>query len=159
MVSFLPAVKHMYQAIAQQPEDIQLIYESQLLEQDMDTLLQQNRTRDLAAGRSTAGIHRDELEIRFHNQAFRSVASQGQRKSLLFALKLTEMESLAREKGFPPLLLLDDVFEKLDETRIRNLLERVCVQNKGQVFITDTNAERLRKQLQQLGVDFAVIET
>lgn len=159
MVGFLPAVKHMYQSIAQQPEDIQLIYESQLLEEDMYVLLQQNRTRDLAAGRSTVGIHRDELEIRFHNQSFKSIASQGQRKSLLFALKLTEMESLAREKGFPPLLLLDDVFEKLDENRIRNLLERVCVLNKGQVFITDTNAERLRKQLQELQVSFSIMET
>lgn len=159
MVSFLPAVKHMYQAIAQQPEDIQLIYESQLMEDDMDTLLQKNRTRDLAAARSTVGIHRDELEFRFLNQPFKSVASQGQRKSLLFALKLTEMETLSREKGFPPLLLLDDVFEKLDEGRIRNLLERVCMANNGQVFITDTNAERLRNQLQSLDVPFTILTT
>ncbi|MCR6720760.1 MAG: DNA replication and repair protein RecF [Chitinophagaceae bacterium] len=159
LVGFLPAVKHMYQEIAQQPEDIQLIYESQLLETDFADLLQQNRTRDLSAGRSTAGIHRDELEIRFHNQPFKSVASQGQRKSLLFALKLAEMESLAQEKGFPPLLLLDDIFEKLDENRIRNLLERVCIQNKGQIFITDTNAERLKEHLEALAVNFVILTT
>ena len=150
MVSFLPAVRHMYQEIARQTEDIRLVYDSQLLEADMTELLKLNRSRDLASGRSTAGIHRDDIEIRFHEQPFRQVASQGQRKSLLFALKLTEMDYLAEARGFPPLLLLDDVFEKLDENRISNLLEKVCLQNQGQVLITDTNAERLSAQLKNL---------
>ncbi len=157
MVAFLPAVKHMYQSIAQQQEEIQLFYESQLLQTDMAELLKQHRSRDLASCRSTVGIHRDELEIRFHNQPFKQTASQGQRKSLLFALRLTEMEALAKEKGFPPILLLDDVFEKLDESRIRNLLHRVCVENNGQVFITDTNAERLSSELAALKVDYAIV--
>jgi DNA replication and repair protein RecF len=152
MVSFLPAVRHMYQEIARQTEDIRLVYDSQLLEADMTELLMLNRSRDLISGRSTAGIHRDDIEIRFHEQPFRQVASQGQRKSLLFALKLTEMDYLAEARGFPPLLLLDDVFEKLDENRISNLLEKVCLQNKGQVFITDTNAERLSAQLKNLNM-------
>ncbi len=152
MVSFLPATRHMYQEIARQTEDIRLVYDSQLLDADMAGLLQLNRSRDLASGRSTAGIHRDDIEIRFHDQPFRQVASQGQRKSLLFALKLTEMEYLAEARGFPPLLLLDDVFEKLDESRIRNLLEKVCLQNQGQVFITDTNSERLSAHLKNLNM-------
>ena len=67
------------------------------------------------------------------------------------------MEVLKKEKGFPPLLLLDDVFEKLDEERISNLLYRVCVENEGQVFITDTNEERLREHLEELNADYSII--
>jgi DNA replication and repair protein RecF len=85
------------------------------------------------------------------------MASQGQRKSLLFALKLAEYETLKRAKGFSPLLLLDDVFEKLDKIRMRNLLDRVCVQDDGQIFITDTHAERIREELDGLGVGYQII--
>jgi DNA replication and repair protein RecF len=85
------------------------------------------------------------------------VASQGQRKSLLFALKLAELEVLKREKGVAPLLLLDDVFEKLDEERIFNLLERVCAETDSQVFITDTNCNRLESALGKLQHDFQLI--
>ena len=60
-------------------------------------------------------------------------------------------------KGFPPLLLLDDVFEKLDEKRMRNLLDKVCLQDNGQVFITDTHPERIRREMEQIGVPFELI--
>jgi DNA replication and repair protein RecF len=91
------------------------------------------------------------------SQLFKNIASQGQRKSLLFALKLAEMEVLKKEKGFAPLLLLDDVFEKLDEDRIGNLLNKVCIENEGQVFITDTNEERLRSHLEGISVNYQLI--
>ncbi|MBC7946373.1 MAG: DNA replication/repair protein RecF [Chitinophagaceae bacterium] len=157
LVSFLPQVKHMYNEIAMQPEDITLLYESQLLPSSFPALLAAARSRDFAACRSTAGTHRDEIEITLGSQFFRNIASQGQRKSLLFALKLVELEVLKKDKGFPPLLLLDDVFEKLDESRISNLLQKVCVENEGQVFITDTSKERLRLQLESLGVGFEMV--
>jgi len=64
---------------------------------------------------------------------------------------------LFKDKGFPPLLLLDDVFEKLDESRINNLLEKVCIKNEGQVFITDTNEERLQKHLESIGASFEIL--
>ena len=115
------------------------------------------RQKDIIAQRTTSGIHRDELDMQFGEQAFKSIASQGQRKSLLFAMKLAEMEVLRKEKGFAPLLLLDDVFEKLDEGRISNLLNKVCVENDGQVFITDTNEERLRSHLETLSVKYQLI--
>ena len=73
------------------------------------------------------------------------------------ALKLAEMEVLTKEKNFRPLLLLDDVFEKLDESRISNLLHKVCMGNEGQVFITDTNEERLRQHLERVGAKFGII--
>jgi DNA replication and repair protein RecF len=124
----------------------------------MKELLQANRQRDCLAQRTTSGIHRDDIDIQSGDQPFKNIASQGQRKSLLFALKLAEMEVLQKQKGFPPLLLLDDVFEKLDEERISNLLYKVCVENEGQVFITDTNEERLIKHLTALSVKFDLIK-
>jgi DNA replication and repair protein RecF len=156
-VSFLPQVKHLYDEIAMQTEDILLVYESQLLQSSFAELLEATHQKDFLVQRTTTGIHRDELEITLGNQLFRNIASQGQRKSLLFALKLAEMEVLKKEKGFAPLLLLDDVFEKLDESRISNLLQKVCVENEGQVFITDTNEERLRQHLDALGVKYQLL--
>jgi DNA replication and repair protein RecF len=151
LISFLPQVKQAYSTIAMRPEDLTLVYESQLLQTTFTELLYGSQQKDLYALRTTAGVHRDDIEITFGGQPFRNIASQGQRKSLLFALKLTELEVLKKEKGFAPLLLLDDVFEKLDEGRIGSLLQKVCIENEGQVFITDTNAERLRLHLEKLG--------
>ncbi|MDZ4793900.1 MAG: DNA replication and repair protein RecF [Bacteroidota bacterium] len=158
LVSFLPVVKHLYNEISQNEESVNLIYESELLQASFTALLKINRTKDCFAQRTTSGIHRDDLDIQLGGQPFKNIASQGQRKSLLFALKLAEMEVLRQEKKFAPLLLLDDVFEKLDEDRINNLLHTVCVENEGQVFITDTNEERLRSHLSKLGVDFEMIQ-
>ncbi len=158
LVSFLPIAKHLYNDIASKPEDVNLFYESELLGVSLAELLKLNRNKDFLAQRTTSGVHRDDLDIQLGNQSFKTIASQGQRKSLLFALKLAEMEVLKKEKGFAPLLLLDDVFEKLDEERISNLLNKVCVENDGQVFITDTNEYRLREHLEILAVDYQLIE-
>lgn len=158
LVSFLPIAKHLYNDIAKKPEDVNLFYESELLQASLSELLKLNRHKDCMAQRTTSGIHRDDLDIQLAGQPFKNIASQGQRKSLLFALKLAEMEVLRKEKGFAPLLLLDDVFEKLDEERISNLLNRVCVANEGQVFITDTNEERLKQQLDTLAVQYQLVK-
>lgn len=157
LVSFLPKVKRLYTEIAQQEEDLSILYESRLLEVSFEDLLLAARQKDLLLQRSTVGIHRDDLTIQMGNQPFKNIASQGQRKSLLFALKLTELEILQAEKKFAPLLLLDDVFEKLDESRIGSLLQKVCTENEGQVFITDTNEERLKEHLKIIEADFALI--
>jgi DNA replication and repair protein RecF len=157
MVGFLPLAKQLYEDIARQPENISLFYNSELMDLSYPELLKMNRAKDLVAMRTTGGVHRDDLELNFNNLPFKQVASQGQRKSLLFALKLAEMEILKNEKKFTPVLMLDDVFEKLDEERIGNLLERVCLLNDGQVFITDTNAIRLEEKLIKLKRPYQMI--
>lgn len=157
LLHFLPMVKTLYSQIAQQYEPVSLVYESHLMDMDNTTLLRQNRQKDLALQRTTAGIHRDDLVFLLGEQSFKSIASQGQRKSLLFALKLAEMEVLQKEKRVAPILLLDDVFEKLDEERIANLLQRVCNESDSQIFITDTNCNRLEDGLQKLGPPFQMI--
>jgi DNA replication and repair protein RecF len=120
--------------------------------------LQQNLDRDRYLQRTNAGIHKDDWLFELANQPFKNIASQGQRKSLLFALKLAEYEIIKTYKGFAPLLLLDDVFEKLDENRMKNLLQWVCNENEGQVFITDTHKERLQFAFEQLQVNGQIIE-
>lgn len=157
LLSFLPMVAKFYDQIAGHAEPIALTYESQLHETPFPQLLQRFRQKDIMVQRTTGGIHRDDLYAQLNNQPFKTLASQGQRKSLLFAMKLSEFETLKQTKQFPPLLLLDDVFEKLDADRMHNLLDYVCVQNAGQVFITDTHPERIKLHFDNLGIPFQMI--
>lgn len=154
----LPLVQDCYDEIAAKRETIALQYESRLLESSFEVLLNQFREKDFILQRTNAGIHKDDIQVFLNGQPFKSIASQGQRKSLLFALKLAEFEMLKKNKGFAPLLLLDDVFEKLDDNRMNNLLQRVCGQNEGQVFITDTHRNRLENVFNELKLGFQLIE-
>lgn len=155
--TFLPIAAKLYSEISQQEEKIALLYETELGTTSLAALLRLTRQKDLVVQRTSAGIHRDDLLFNLGAQTFKSIASQGQRKSLLFALKLAEMEILKREKGFSPFLLLDDVFEKLDEDRIANLLLNVCSDAETQIFITDTNCQRLEDGLNKIGHEVQLI--
>jgi DNA replication and repair protein RecF len=155
--SFLPIAQQKYMQISQQQEPVSLVYESELHGISMEDLLKLTRQKDCVVQRTSGGVHRDDLGFSLGAQTFKSVASQGQRKSLLFALKLAEMEILKKEKGFSPLLLLDDVFEKLDEERISNLLANVCGDEEMQIFITDTNCGRLKAGLEKIGRQLQMI--
>jgi DNA replication and repair protein RecF len=150
---FLPVfqkkVLQFYKQIAGKDEAIDLSYESQLHQSAFEELLKQSVDRDYLMQRTNYGIHKDDLVLKLHEEPFKSTASQGQRKSLLFSLKLAEAETIKEQKGFYPLLLLDDVFEKLDSQRMHNLLNYVCSQQ-AQVFITDPNEERVRKAFEEL---------
>lgn len=154
---FLPQVKHFYNRIAGAEEPVELSYESQLAQQSLPVLLKAFREKDILLQRTGAGIHKDDIDLCFSGQPFKAIASQGQRKSLLFALKLAEYETLKQAKGFPPILLLDDVFEKLDEHRMRNLLDKVCLRDQGQIFITDTHPDRIRQELDKLAISCQII--
>ena len=157
LLQFLPQVKLMYNDICMRYEDIQLFYESEMHKQSLEDLLKNNRQKDLMLQRTSGGLHKDDLLFHLGQQPFRNIASQGQRKSLLFALKLSEMEVIKKQKHFSPLLLLDDVFEKLDEERISNLLTRVAGDDDCQIFITDTSCTRLQDKLTSLEKGFQVI--
>lgn len=155
---FLPLVIDYYKKIADKTDAIELSYESKLNNQSFDDLLSHSLQKDIALQRTTIGIHKDDIGINMSNIAFKNHASQGQRKSLLFALKLAEWQTLKNNKGFAPILLLDDVFEKLDELRMNNLLLWVCKEEDGQIFITDTHKERLVQALQNAHLTFQMIE-
>ncbi len=158
MKTLLLLVQQYCVSIAGKNEFVTLEYESQLHETGFEKLLGQYRQKDFILQRTNAGIHKDDIAMQLQNQPFKNIASQGQRKSLLFALKLAEFEILKKEKGFAPLLFLDDVFEKLDDQRMHQLLHRVCCENDGQVFITDTHKERLQDAFETLKVPYQVIE-
>ena len=156
--AMIPLVQQFYTQIAGKNEPISIQYISQLNETAFHDLLNHCREKDFMLQRSNAGIHKDDIAMQLDGQVFKTTASQGQRKSLLFALKLAEFELLKQNKGFAPLLLLDDVFEKLDDNRMNQLLHWVCNKNDGQVFITDTHKERLQEAFEKLGTDYQVIE-
>jgi DNA replication and repair protein RecF len=154
----IPLVQQFYKQIANNDELVTLQYESQLNGADFESVLNQFREKDFILQRTNGGIHKDDIGIQLNGQVFKSIASQGQRKSLLFALKLAEFELLKINKGFAPLLLLDDVFEKLDDQRMQNLLHQVCNENEGQVFITDTHKERLEAAFAVLNTTCQIIQ-
>jgi len=154
----IPLVQNFYRQIANNNEIVTLQYESQLNSAGFYELLNQVREKDFYLQRSNGGIHKDDLLLQLNGQVFKNIASQGQRKSLLFALKLAEFEVIRSNKGFAPILLLDDVFEKLDDSRMQHLLQWVCCENKGQVFITDTHKERLEEAFTSLKIPFQVIK-
>lgn len=155
---YIPLAGSLYTEIAGQSDGLAMYYDSQLNDSSFAALLTSSLQKDLILQRTTKGIHRDDLRIELNAHPFKPEASQGQRKSLLFALKLAEWEYLREKIGVPPILLLDDVFEKLDEKRMFQLLCRVCSTAYGQVFITDTHADRLKLQLQETGAAFQLIE-
>jgi DNA replication and repair protein RecF len=165
IIPFLQKATDHYVRIAGKTDHIKLTYQSQLHADGEDKYkehflkkLKEALPRDKVLQRTTVGIHRDDLLFEMMQQPFKQTGSQGQRKSLLFALKLTEYEWLENAKGHPPILLLDDVFEKLDDERMENLLREVCLEKKGQVFITDTQQERLEKNLKNIGAGYAIIQ-
>lgn len=154
----IPLVGEFYHTISGNNETIALEYNSQLNKESFAKLLQQYRQKDILSQRTNAGLHKDDIIFMLNGNTFKNIASQGQRKSLLFACKLAEFEILKMDKGSPPILLLDDVFEKLDEVRMKNLLDYVCKQNQGQVFITDTHRERLENALAEFDNVVQIIE-
>lgn len=156
--SFIPSVNQLFQFISDGNENPELAYvPSTTIERYQHDLLL-SRQKDLILQRTNIGIHKDDLELIMNGLPFKQMASQGQRKSMLFALKLAEFDFLKNNVGFEPILLLDDVFEKLDQNRLEKLLEWVCKKNKGQVFLTDTHQERITKALNQFDVTYHLIQ-
>ncbi|AEE53387.1 DNA replication/repair protein RecF [Haliscomenobacter hydrossis] len=143
-----------HQYISGRGEEVQLTYESQLLENDLGDLLANSRQRDLALQRTTKGIHRDDLVFSLGEHPLKKFGSQGQLKSFLLALKLAQYEMLRQNKAVPPILLLDDLFDKLDAQRVTHLLRLLTEGQFGQIFITDTHETRIAEIVAQFGVEY-----
>ncbi len=156
--TFLPKVIENYHLIAETKEKINANYQSQISDKNFYEMLKANMSNDFNSQRTTVGTHKDDVEFVLNENKFKTIASQGQRKSLLFALKLTEWQTLHEQKGFYPILLLDDVFEKLDEHRMKNLLLMVAQHESTQIFITDTHIERLEHHLKSLDKTYQIIQ-
>jgi DNA replication and repair protein RecF len=135
-------VKH-YQDISGAKEQAEIVYLSDLHENEMLTCLAHQNYADRQAQRTSKGIHKDDYQFLLDGFAIKKYGSQGQQKSFVIALKLALYDYLQAQKGVKPLLLLDDIFEKLDAQRLNLLIQRISQQNFGQIFITDTHQERI----------------
>jgi DNA replication and repair protein RecF len=139
---FLPIFNKHHQAITGSEETVQLVYESHLFESDTLTLLDKNLAKDRALQYTSVGIHKDDLAFQIDSYPIKKFGSQGQQKSFLIALKLAQFEFVKKQSGEKPILLFDDIFDKLDETRVSKIVEMVNQEEFGQLFISDTHPER-----------------
>ncbi|OKS88395.1 DNA replication/repair protein RecF [Mucilaginibacter polytrichastri] len=155
---FTPIFNAHYHFISNEAEQVELVYESQLLQDNLADLLVKYADRDRVLQRTSAGIHRDDLLFSIHGMPMKKFGSQGQQKSFLIALKLAQYTFLYQQKGFKPLLLLDDIFDKLDEFRVTKLMQMVSDHNFGQVFITDTSEQRVAGVLNGIEVNYKLFK-
>ena len=155
---FLPIFKKHYHTLSDAREAVEMIYESEVGTENFTQIFRKNRQRDLAAQRTTMGSHKDDFIFEINGFTLRKFGSQGQQKSFVIALKLAQFEMLTKVKGFPPLLLLDDIFDKLDDRRIQQLITMMVNGTFSQVFITDARPERTRQLLDNLGVEVKYFE-
>jgi len=158
MQSFTEIFNKHYRFLSDNAEQVELIYESQLLQDDFTTLLKKNIERDRALERTTAGIHKDDLLFAIHGMPMKKFGSQGQQKSFLIALKLAQYSFLDQQNKFKPILLLDDIFDKLDDQRVTKLMQMISNHDFGQVFITDTNISRVKGIFSEIGVDIKLFK-
>ncbi len=139
--NFQALVNAHYANLSEESERIDLQYESHFFE-DIRTKFAENLKKDLILKRTNVGIHKDDFPFLMDEKPIRKFGSQGQQKSYLIALKLANFDYLYQEKGIKPLLLLDDIFDKLDDFRITKLVEMVASETFGQIFVTDARPER-----------------
>ena len=144
---FIPLFNKFYQFISDSEELASLIYSNSISDKSFKVALITSLARDRAVQYTTIGPHKDDLDFLLNGFSLKKFASQGQQKSFLLALKLAQFDFIKEQKNIKPLLLLDDVYDKLDETRFTKLLEMVSSENFGQIFITDTHPERIEKLL------------
>jgi DNA replication and repair protein RecF len=140
---FQPLLEDFYHRLSGGNETVAISYDSELNRTEPGTLLIQSFEQDLRQQRTTKGIHRDELAFTIGNMPLRQYGSQGQKKSFLFALKLAQYTYISMQLDKLPILLLDDVFEKLDQQRMEALLDIIRGPAFGQVLLTDTHAARV----------------
>lgn len=157
MGRFLPVFQKHYGNLSESREAVDIGYESEVGSEEFAREFRQTRQRDVAAQRTTRGAHRDDFEFEINGFPLRKFGSQGQQKSFVVALKLAQFELLTEEKGFQPLLLLDDIFDKLDERRIQKLIAMMADGTFGQVFLTDARPERTEQLLSDLPVEVAYL--
>jgi DNA replication and repair protein RecF len=153
-----PMFLEYYAAISDSRETVKVAYESDLDSRDFTEMLREVLEKDRVLQRSTAGPHRDDLALSMDGQAVKKFASQGQLKSFLLALRLAQYEVLRREKGQAPILLLDDIFDKLDHRRVHQLVALLIGRDFGQTFITDTSRERIEAVIASFSGDYKIFE-
>ncbi|MDR1200957.1 MAG: DNA replication and repair protein RecF [Tannerellaceae bacterium] len=152
----IPIFNDYYQNICQSSEQVGLRYLSQLAEGELVEMLSKNRERDYVLGYTSTGIHKDDLEMTLNGSLIRRIGSQGQNKTYLIALKLSQFTFLNQKGRTTPILLLDDIFDKLDANRVEQIIKLVSGDTFGQIFITDTNRKYLDEILSAMKHDYTL---
>ena len=150
VASILPTIQHFYEIISKGNEKVTVVYESNLSEQNFDEILRENLDKDRLLTYTSKGIHKDDLRFEMNGNLIKKFGSQGQQKSFLIALKLAQIKRIKEITNKNPILLLDDIFDKLDDNRVSQLIELVNEQNFGQIFITDTHKERTESVVKRI---------
>lgn len=149
---FIPLFNQHYQFISDSAEEVAISYQSQLSTERFENLLVQSLEKDRVLERTTVGVHKDELQFSINEMPLKKFGSQGQQKSFLIALKLAQYSYFQSKNGFKPLMLLDDIFDKLDNLRVKKLMEMVSHQDFGQIFLTDVDQERVSSIFESIGI-------
>ena len=155
LTEFAPVFQRFYNFIVAD-EAAHVNYNSELKNMSFREGLMESRSRDLFLQRTSFGIHRDDYQFTLGRGDLKRLGSQGQQKSFVIALKLAQYDVIRNQKGFKPLLLLDDIFDKLDDFRIQKLLELIKNDELGQLFITDARPDRTAALLKQINASSAV---
>ncbi len=158
VAEFLPIFKEFHQFICEAGENVGLSYQSQLSEADLTSLLNHRRERDKILGYTSTGTHKDDFEFLLDGYLMRKIGSQGQNKTYLIALKLAQFNFLVKTGSSVPVLLLDDVFDKLDAERVEQIVKLVVQEQFGQIFITDTNRKYLDEILDKMNHDYKLFQ-
>lgn len=153
-----PMLQQYYAEISQGTEEVSISYETEALRGDFEAYFLSLRQKDLATKNSNAGIHKDDFDFRIGGHPIRKIGSQGQQKSFIIALKLAQFQVFEAAKDEKPLLLLDDIFDKLDDLRIAKLMELISRHTFGQIFLTDARPERSKGILGELGSEVFFFE-
>ena len=158
VASILPTIQHFYEIISKGNEKVTVIYESNLNEQNFEEILSENLEKDRVLTYTSRGIHKDDLRFEMNGNLIKKFGSQGQQKSFLIALKLAQIKRIKDITNKNPILLLDDIFDKLDDNRVSQWIELVNQQNFGQIFITDTHRERTESVVKRINEESKIFE-
>lgn len=153
-----PVFSKFYNYISLEKENVNLEYVSQLENVPMLDLLKKNREKDRILQYTSAGIHRDDLDMLLSGFSLKKTGSQGQQKTFQLALKFGKFDFIRKLSGLLPILLLDDVFDKFDASRVEQIIRLVSEEEFGQIFITDTNEERMGRILAEIGIDSKIFK-
>ena len=152
----IPIFQEYYTRISGNQEQVQLVYDSQLFEGEFRNILKNAIDKDRIVQHTTVGIHKDDLILTLEKYPIKKAGSQGQQKTYLVSLKLAQFDFIKQINGFKPILLLDDIFDKFDKQRVRQIIELVAENHFGQIFITDTSQDRLENILKDINISHSL---
>ena len=147
---FIPVFKDKYKSISNNNEDVDIRYKTDLEFDKLSVLLQENIEKDMFLQYTSKGVHKDDLVFNINDYSVKKFGSQGQQKSLLIALKLSQFDFLKSQNKNNPILLLDDIFDKLDKNRVKQIINLVSANDFGQIFISDTDEERTIESIKEI---------